>query len=657
MRSTWRPLAPIVVAVTAAMLASSPGSISADTKVYLYLDPGRLLDRATSMWDPHVGLGTVTHQTVGYLWPMGPWFWAFDRLGAPDWVAQRLWWSALITAAVAGTAFLLRRFEWPGVAIWPASLVYGLSPYLLTLFARLSGVLLPWAGLPWLVALAVCATQAPRSWRYPALLALVTATVGSVNLTALVLAGLGPAGWFLYALAVQRSLTVAEAGRLVARTALLTLGTCAWWVAGLAVQAANGLDVVRYTETAQIVSVASTAHEVLRGLGYWFFYGGDKLELWNEASFDYTQRPWLLAVTYAVPVLGLIGLAAARWRGRAFAAASVVLGTAIATGAHPWGQGPPLARLIEAFLGTERGLAMRSLPRAVPLVALGLAMGAGAGIAALARRPRNGRRLGLAAAALVSLGALAAMAPLWGGDAVHDNLTFDEVPDYRREAIAAAGASGDATRLLELPGADFAAYRWGMTVDPVTPGLTDRPTAARELVPLGSAPSADLLGAFDLALQERTLDPRAVAPIARLLRAGDLLVRNDAENERFDTARPRVLDELLAAAGGLGPGRAFGPPARPDPTLPAQLRDERWFLSELGRPDPASLLLVPVSEPVGIVSAAAAGDEVLVAGDGAGLVDLAAAGLLSGDELIRYSGSLDPSQLADAAAVPDPGWC
>jgi hypothetical protein len=53
------------------LLATSPGRIGADTKAYLYLDPGRMLSQAVSMWDPHVGAGTVTHQNIGYLFPQG----------------------------------------------------------------------------------------------------------------------------------------------------------------------------------------------------------------------------------------------------------------------------------------------------------------------------------------------------------------------------------------------------------------------------------------------------------------------------------------------------------------------------------------------------------------------------------------------------------
>ena len=37
-----------------------------------------------------------------------------------------------------------------------------------------------------------------------------------------------------------------------------------------------------------------------------------------------------------------------------------------------------------------------------------------------------------------------------------------------------------------MPGADFASYEWGSTVDPILPGMMDRPYVARELIPYGS---------------------------------------------------------------------------------------------------------------------------------------------------------------------------
>ena len=47
------------------LLLTHRGKLGADTKVYLYLDPAKLLRNAATVWDPGVGLGTVTHQNLG----------------------------------------------------------------------------------------------------------------------------------------------------------------------------------------------------------------------------------------------------------------------------------------------------------------------------------------------------------------------------------------------------------------------------------------------------------------------------------------------------------------------------------------------------------------------------------------------------------------
>ena len=100
------------------------------------------------MWDPNIGMGTVTHQNIGYLFPMGPWYWTFDRLGVPDWVAQRIWLGSILFAAGLGVLFLFRTLGLRGSGAVVGALLYTLSPYWLEYAARLSVLLLPWAGLP-----------------------------------------------------------------------------------------------------------------------------------------------------------------------------------------------------------------------------------------------------------------------------------------------------------------------------------------------------------------------------------------------------------------------------------------------------------------------------------------------------------------------------
>src|SRR5204862_8042721 len=110
---------------------------------------------------------------------------------------------------------------------------------------------------------------------------------------------------------------------------------------------------------------------------------------------------------------------------------------------------------------------------------------------------------------------------------------------YWRQGLGGLDGQGHATRVLELPGADFSHYRWGAPLDPVTPGLMDRPIVGRELHPYGSPASPDLLIALDRRMQEGVFEPSALAPVARLMGAGDVVLRSDLQYERFRSPRPK----------------------------------------------------------------------------------------------------------------------
>ena len=172
-------------------LVSAPGQLSSDSKQALYVDPGGFLRDAAYLWDPSVGAGTVPHQHIGYLWPMGPWFWAFDAVGVPDWVAQRLWLGTLTLAAALGMRWLVRSLGLGRGAALAGAIVYALTPYQLAFTARTSVLLLPWVGLPWLVELTRRAVHR-GGWRHPAAFALVTFSVAGVNAASLPLVGVAP---------------------------------------------------------------------------------------------------------------------------------------------------------------------------------------------------------------------------------------------------------------------------------------------------------------------------------------------------------------------------------------------------------------------------------------------------------------------------------
>lgn len=630
------PSALLAAVVYLPLLLTRPGKVGADTKTYLYLDPSRMLSRAPDMWDPHIGMGTVTHQNIGYLWPIGPFYWVADLVGLPDWVAQRLWLGTIMFLAGLGVRFMLKAMGQEGPHVTAATFCYALTPYVLTLGARLSVILLPYTGLPWLIGLTVLALRLKR-WREPALFALVIASVGSVNATALILVAFGPILWLVHQVFVVREEKLSDAIKAGLRITVLTVGCSLWWLAGLWAQGGYGIQILRYTETAQTVAKASVSLEVLRGLGYWFFYGEDRYGPWIAPSRWYMGTVVVLGLSFVLPVLAFGGAVVARFRERAYFVMLLVTGLVLAVGAHPWSGGAPVPSAIRGFLQSDAGLSMRSLPRAAPLVMLASAVFVGALVASLsASRTRWARPLTAAVMVLAVLN----LSPLWTGRMVDVNLDrAEDVPAYWHEAADAMNRRGPGTRVLEVPGSDFASYRWGNTVDPVLPGLMDRPYVARELIPYGSPPSADLLNAFDRRLQEQTLDPQSVAPVARLMGVGDLSVRSDLSYERYNTPRPRNLWQALTTAPNVTEALAFGPrtPNRARPSLP--LNDEIELETPADLPNPPAVGVLAIKDPEAIVRTAPIDRPLLVAGSGDGLVDLAGAGLISGHELIFYSAS------------------
>jgi arabinofuranan 3-O-arabinosyltransferase len=646
----WFGFAALAAVAYVPVLLTHPGKVDADTKSYLYLDPGRLLQAAASMWDPGVGMGTVTHQNIGYLFPMGPFYWLLEQgLGVPSWVAQRLWLGSLIFAAGLGMRYLLRTIGMRGPGIPVGMLAYMFTPYVVEYSSRFTGLLGPWAALPWMIAFIVLALRR-GGWKYPALFALTVQLVGGVNATALICAGLGPLLWIPYSVWVVHESTWRRALGVVWRTGLLTVVTSLWWITGLWAQSGYGLDILAYTETIETVSKTAYANEILRGLGYWFFYFRDRLGAWNDGASNYTQVPWLILVSYAVPTLALLAGVLVRWRHRAFFVLIALLGVIIAVGSSPFADPSPLGSIFKSFATSSTfGLALRSTSRAVPLVVLGLAALLAAGVSAVydALRARGQGWIGLAVAVVAASLVLLSFPALWDDVLYSRYLERDEeIPQYWQRALRDVDAQSHDTRVLALPGSDFAAYRWGVTIDPVEPGLIDRPYVARELVPYGSPPSADLLNALDRRLQNGVLDPDAIAPIARLMGVGDVLLRMDMQTERYDLVRSDPLWRIFSPTPppGLEPARTFGTKIPGKPKFP-QI-DERTLVTPPGK-SPPPVAVLAVKDPEKIVRATPTEHPLLVSGNGEGLVDIASTGLLDGNQIVLYSGSYakDPAGL------------
>ena len=373
---------------------------------------------------------------------------------------------------------MLRELRWDGAGVTVASFAYALSPYLLEYAARISVILLPVRRAPVADRPGRPRTAPAGTGATPAVFALVTLTVGGVNATSLILVMFGPLLWFLHATFVAREVTFGQATRDgAADHASSPPCTSLWWVAGLMIQGAYGIPILRYTETYETVAAAATRSRGAAGARLLVLLRhrrpGRVDRVRRSATSSRSRRSrsrtsspvWRLAGGLAHPVAAP-GLLRVDHRGRPRAL----------------GRCPPMGEprrrtgaVFRAWTRGDLGLSFRSTPRAAPLVILGLAVFLGAGVAALSTVAAARCTCPVTGGLLVLI--CANQLPLFQGQLVDRNLVRDE---ERARVLdrggRRAGRRGDRrdTRVYEVPGIDFAAYRWGNTVDPITPGLTDR---------------------------------------------------------------------------------------------------------------------------------------------------------------------------------------
>jgi arabinofuranan 3-O-arabinosyltransferase len=616
----WLPEIAISLIVALPVLLLGGRTLNSDTKLYLTTDPGGLMDRATQAWDASQFAGYVPHQAIAYLWPTGPFHWFARTLGMAPWVAQRLFVALVFVTAAVGACRFLRRVGAGAPAAFAGALSYAVSPYVMAYQSRTSSMLLPWAILGWACLFALRGREDP-SWRWPAGLALLLGTAGAVNGTAALLVLPAIALVALVPTEADGSRRRATGLIFLLRGGLLTLGASAWWMIAILVQGRHGADVLAYSETLEDVSSTSSAFEVLRGFGYWLNYVGlDSIPATTAVQTTIASR-LALAATLVVPILGLVGLVMAPPARARMAGAMVLAGAVIAVGVHPLGAPAPWARPLADNPDGWLSLALRSSTRALPVLLLGLAVGVAALVDAVGRVRLV--RHGPFPAAPGALAAVVAMSVLFAQPSRLTDGVVDpalsrppEAPAHWQTAVRLAeDISAESSRILQLPGQEFGAHSWGFTLDPVVPSLTDRQFLVRDLLPLGSPQTMDLLWALDEAGRDGALSADALAEVNRLLGVGAVLVPGDLDLARYTTPDIATFlsdNALEDAAITTGPHRVI-----PGASSNSILRQQRG--------------------------------SIVLAGSGKGVVDAAGRGL-TGQATLLYAADIDDVALRTAIA-------
>ena len=606
-------------------VCTAPGRIIADTKLDLAIDPGRFLARALTLWVPQQ-FGQLQDQAAGYLFPMGPFFWAGRAAGLDPWVVQRLWISAVAVTAFLGAVRLAGRLgigtPWTRIA---GGLAYAASPAALALLGGLSAEFLPAALLPWILLPLVTAARGGRPGVAAARSAVAVGLAGGINGAATV-AVLLPA--VLYILTLSRP---APRWRILAWWGPAVAAATLWWTVPLVLLSRYGVSIIPYTESASTTTAVTGLAETLRGTENWVSYLVVDGQPWWLPGYRIVTGTAPALLTALAAGLGLAGLTSPRLPARRFLLGSVLIGVLIISAGHLTSLGNPLAGTVDQLINGPAA-AFRNLRKFDPMIRLPVALGL-AHLLAVIRLPRL--RTVTAWAAALAIGGLAL--PAYTGGAAPAG-AYSQIPPYWYSAAAWLNQHAGRQSVLVEPGAPFGQYIWGSPLDEVLQPLITADWAERNLSVIGSPGNERLLDAVDQQLAAGT----GSAGLARVLAGMGVryvVVRNDLNRAVLTGAWPARLRQALASSPGITPVAQFGEVA-----------------GSLG-PDDAATDLDPATPAVDIyqvtgaspvVTTAPAASALRLYGGPEALLTLAAEGLPAGRPVLLNG---DPGGVPPAAAV------
>ncbi|AKU16777.1 alpha-(1-_3)-arabinofuranosyltransferase domain-containing protein [Luteipulveratus mongoliensis] len=614
------------------------GDFNTDIKPEVYIAPLDMIGRYLSSWtsSPYLGSPNFNVGLVPVLLVL-----AFLRwIGMSPEIAFKTFHLMLWLTAAWGTTKLVRSIA-PRAGRWGALLagvIYLANPYTIQAGATLA-IALPLSLLPWQLYCYVRALRDHRSWAWPAGFGLTFFAMSGMNVAVVPLLQLLALIPVAVAIRSETRISWARITAVTAKCAAFVIGVSIYWLVPSAAARATGSQIVESSETLTGIAKVASFPEVLRGVGLWPLYGHDENGPWVAQHAVYVASPLVMIVTMVWPVLGLIALRWCTGVVRRLVAVSIAIAAVVMVGLFPSQEHPasPFGRALESVLKIPVMSAFRTTNKIGAVLALGLAIAIGVGMAAIL--PRVWRRPG---AAPVVVGLTVVLLGAWTLPAIGGRLYTSQmnIPAYWNYAAKAADRGNPNSTVLMLPGQVRPDYRWTVErPDDVANSLFKRDAVIPETNPNASEPGANFLAALNDAVQSGSAPRNVISSMSRYLGADSVLLRRDMVWEDDGGAAPSVTTKLLSSDLGLKQSATFGYPSENvvDPAGDGP-----------GGTKLPPLALYDVAQPRSAVRAESTDGTLVVAGDGFAFPALTDAGLLGTTPTVRYAQDLTAAQLAQA---------
>jgi arabinofuranan 3-O-arabinosyltransferase len=609
--------------------AQSWGLIEDDTNLRTVLAPFNYIASSLHASSQLYG-GSV--ETSGLLFPMGAFFAVTHLLHVPTWCAERIWLAALLTIGFWG---LVRVAEALGIGTRSARILggvaYCIAPIVVTSIQTssdlLAVVLLPWMLLP---LIAGSRHGSPR--RSAARSGVAVALMGGGN-AAVIFAT------FPVALIWLATRAGGPRRRQLCLWWLVAVGLAVfWWLVSFAFVGKYGFNYLPFSETSSTTTQTASGFEALRGASYWLDYysvGGPLL----PGAWTLVSAPIVIIGTATVAALGLAGLCR-RIPERLFLISCLALGVVLICVGYSGALAGPFSQTVQHLLQTTLA-PFRNISKFSPDVALPLALGLawcisvpfGRGHRTGVRKTRGGTTSTASRHAPVSLMVLrvvaltavvVAAAPFWQQNLYRPG-GFTAIPRYWTQVGNWLNSHQGHENTMLVPGSSNATYTWGLTGSEPLEFLSDTSVLVRNLIPLSSQGSIQMLDAVETALDNGTSAPG----LAEYLSRGGVkyvVERNDLNWGKTGAPPPVQVHQVLSDTRGLREVAAFGPELSAD-------QAENSFLPVYESPSAAHIRAVEIFEVTAqssVVQTYPASNPIVLSGDVGSLLPLAGAGLLTG---------------------------